>query len=166
MVRSGVSQSAVARLMGVSSMSVSKWCRASGVHIGKARAIPPDVKATAVARVREGMTRAHAARLAGATTGMVSKWCSAAGIPAAILREGLPTGCVEQGMKTFSRGDKVTMGGETYEVMAVGATDPEAGTYLHIKHLTKGWRTKKKRFYPNQACGWSIKDGIALAGEK
>lgn len=83
MVRSGVSQSAVARLLGVSSMSVSKWCRASGVHIGKPRAIPPDVKATAVARVREGMTRADAARLAGVTIAMVSKWCAAAGLPSA-----------------------------------------------------------------------------------
>lgn len=83
----------------------------------------------------------------------------------AILREGIAAGCVEQDMKTFSRGDKVTMSGENYEVTAVGATDPELGTYLHIKHLTKGWRTKAG-FYPSQACGWSIKDGIAHAEEK
>ena len=69
-------------------------------------------------------------------------------------------------MKTFKRGDKVTLEGEIYEVTAIGVTDPVAGTYLHIKHLTKGSMTRGGRWYPIQACGWSIKDGIALVGEK
>lgn len=99
MVRSGMSQSAVARLVGVSSMSVSVWCRTAGIHIGRPRTISSAVKTAAVARVREGVPRKLAAYLAGVTPGMVSKWCAAAGVPSPHQR---PRRCKAAG-ETFEK---------------------------------------------------------------
>ncbi len=80
MVRSGMSQSAVARLVGVSTI----WSA---------------VKTAAVVRVREGMTRKLAAYLASVTPGMVSKWCAAAGVPSPHQR---PRRCKAAG-ETFEK---------------------------------------------------------------
>ncbi len=59
----------------------------------------------------------------------------------------------------FKHGESVRLDGDVWVVAAVGATDPELGTYLHLKHPSKGAKTKAG-FCPRQVAVWSAQDGV------
>ena len=58
------------------------------------------------------------------------------------------------------RGDTVAIAGETWKVVAVGATHKKR-TYGHIAHPTRGTQGRAG-FIPVQQCGWY--DGTELHG--
>jgi hypothetical protein len=58
----------------------------------------------------------------------------------------------------MKRGDEIEIGGETWKIVAVGATC-DARTYLHLAHTSRGTQGRAG-FIPIQQCGWF--DGAEL----
>jgi hypothetical protein len=61
-------------------------------------------------------------------------------------------------MNSMKHGDNISIDGEAWRVLSVGATCGER-TYVHVAHPTKG-KQGKAGFIPVQSCGWF--DGLTL----
>lgn len=52
----------------------------------------------------------------------------------------------------MNHGDSIEIEGETWSIVAVGATDGDR-VFVHAKHGTRG-TTQRNGFSPVQVCGW------------